>query len=208
MLLEIWLVYLTTTFTSVVMPGPSMLLALYHGGQYGRKRTLATAFGVVSASLILGIIAAVGLGVILTASLVVFQLVKWLGAAYLIYLGLNLWRNSNRPVQPIEAERSFQQVPLAAMFRQAFWVSLGNPKPVIFFTAFFPQFIDPGQAQAPQYFIMLATLALVVFGCVMLYAAGGERLRPWLQNFQVKKWLDRIAGGVFIGFGIKLAVSK
>jgi RhtB (resistance to homoserine/threonine) family protein len=208
MLLEIWLIYVTTTFTSVVMPGPSMLLALYHGGRYGTRRTLATALGVVLASLILGTISAVGLGVILTASLVVFQLIKWLGAAYLIYLGLNLWRNSTRPVQPLEDEQRDQQVPVVSMFRQAFWVSLGNPKPVIFFTAFFPQFIDPQQAQSPQYLVMLATLAVVVFGCVMLYALGGQKLRPWLQNFQVKKWLDRLAGTVFIGFGIKLAVSK
>jgi threonine/homoserine/homoserine lactone efflux protein len=76
MLLELWLIYFVTTFSSVITPGPSMLLALYHGGQYGKKRTLATALGTVLASLILGAISAVGLGVILSASLVVFQLIN------------------------------------------------------------------------------------------------------------------------------------
>jgi len=208
MLFDIWVIFVVTTFASVVMPGPSMLLALYHGGRYGKTRTLATALGTVSASLILGTVSAVGLGVILIASLFAFQLIKWLGAAYLIYLGLNLWRNASRPVEPFETEESRQRVSLLKMFRQAFWVSLGNPKPVIFFTAFFPQFINPGQAQAPQYLVLLSTLALVVFGCVMLYAFGGEKLRPWLQNIQFKKWLDRLAGGLFIGFGLKLAFSK
>jgi threonine/homoserine/homoserine lactone efflux protein len=142
------------------------------------------------------------------ASLFTFQLIKWLGAGYLIYLGLNLWRNSNRPVEALETAQSHPPISTLKMFRQAFWVSLGNPKPVIFFTAFFPQFINPGQAQAPQYLVMLGTLALIVFACVMLYAVGGEKLGPWLQNIQVRKWLDRLAGGIFIGFGIKLAVSK
>ena len=208
MLLELWFIYLVTTFTSVITPGPSMLLALYHGGQYGKKRTLATALGTVLASLMLGAISAVGLGVILSASLVVFQLIKWLGVAYLIYLGDNLWRNSNQPMKLFEAEGANRQTPVASLFRQAFWVGLGNPKPIIFFAAFFPQFINPEQAQMPQYLLMLGTLALVVFGCVMLYAFGGEKLRPWLHNFWVKQWLDRLAGGLFIGFGIKLACSK
>jgi threonine/homoserine/homoserine lactone efflux protein len=207
MLLELWFIYLVTTFTSVITPGPSMFLALYHGGQYGKKRTLATALGTVLASLILGAISAVGLGVILSASLIVFQLIKWLGAAYLIYLGVNLWRNSSQPVKLFEAEGASQQRSVD-LFRQAFWVALGNPKPIIFFAAFFPQFINLQQAQTPQYLIMLGTLALVVFGCAMLYALGGEKLRPWLRNFRVKQWLDRLAGGLFIGFGIRLACSK
>jgi threonine/homoserine/homoserine lactone efflux protein len=208
MLLELWFIYLVTTFASVITPGPSMLLALYHGGQYGKKRTLATALGTVLASLILGAISAVGLGVILSASLVVFQLIKWLGAAYLIYLGINLWRNSRQPVKLLEAEEAHKRISVVNLFRQAFWVALGNPKPIIFFAAFFPQFINPQQAQTPQYLIMLGTLALVVFGCAMLYALGGEKFRPWLRNFRVKQWLDRLAGGLFIGFGIRLACSK
>jgi threonine/homoserine/homoserine lactone efflux protein len=131
MLLEIWLIYLMTTFASVVTPGPSMLLALYHGGRYGKTRTLATAGGTVVASLILGAISAAGLGVILMASLLAFQLIKWLGAAYLIYLGVNLWRNSTRPVEPVAPERAHHRLSTFRMFRQAFWVSLGNPKPII-----------------------------------------------------------------------------
>lgn len=127
MLFDIWLIFVVTTFASVVMPGPSMLLALYHGGRYGKTRTLATALGTVSASLILGTVSAVGLGVILIASLLAFQLIKWLGAAYLIYLGLNLWRNASRPVEPFETEESRQRVSVLKMFRQAFWVSQSRP---------------------------------------------------------------------------------
>ena len=205
---EIWLIFLITTFTSVVTPGPSMLLALYHGGRYGTKRTLATAMGTVCASLMLGLVSAAGLGVILMASLVIFQIIKWVGAAYLIYLGLNMWRQANRPLPSLGGGEDGRRDSAFQMFRQAFGVSIGNPKPIIFFTAFFPQFIDPRGSQLPQYSIILGTLALVVFGCVLLYAAGGEWLGPWLQNFRVKQWLDRIAGGIFIGFGVRLAFSK
>lgn len=91
MLLEIWGIYGITTFVSVVTPGPSMLLALYHGGRYGKKRTLATALGTVLASLTLGAVAVAGLGVILMASPITFQVIKWLGAAYLIYSPGRLW---------------------------------------------------------------------------------------------------------------------
>jgi homoserine/homoserine lactone efflux protein len=185
-----------------------MLLALIHGGRFGTKRTLGTAIGTVFASLILGTISAAGLGVALMASLMVFQIIKWLGAAYLIYLGINMWRTAKQPVQLWADKQKQPHNSVFKLFREAFWVSIGNPKPIIFFAAFFPQFIDPSRSQVSQYLVMLGILALVVFGCVMLYGAGGERLGPWLQNLRVKKWLDRLVGGIFIGFGLRLAFSK
>ncbi len=108
MKIEIWLIFLITTFTSVVLPGSSMLLALIHGGRFGTKRTLGTAIGTVCASLILGTISAAGLGVMLMASLIVFQIIKWLGAAYLIYLGVNMWRTAKQAVQSWEDKQGQQ----------------------------------------------------------------------------------------------------
>ena len=207
MSLELWFAFTITTFISIVTPGPSMLLALYHGSRYGAKRALATALGTVLASLLLGTVAAAGLDVVLKTSELAIHAIKWLGAAYLVYLGVSSWQNASRASHANPATHPASAGSVFVMFRQAFLVSLGNPALILFFAAFFPQFLDLNTALVPQYLLMLGTLALLVFSGAMLYAGGGAQIGPWLQNLHVKRGVDRVTGSVLVGFGLRLVIS-
>lgn len=207
MTLEFWMLYTLTVFLASIIPGPSMLLALSHGMRFGARRTVATALGNVCASLIQAGISIAGLGALLTVSEGFFLVVKWLGAAYLIYVGGMTWRSPRSKVDGRPHE-NIPQTSLAKMFLQAFLVAAGNPKAIVFFTALFPQFIDPATSHLLQFLVMLVTLAAVAFGCFMLYAVGGERIINIFSGEQIGRYLNRVIGGTFIGAGIGLVLSR
>lgn len=152
--------------------------------------------------------AAAGLDVVLKTSELAIYVIKWLGAAYLVYLGVSSWQNASRASQTAPTARPASAGgSVFVMFRQAFLVSVGNPALILFFAAFFPQFLDLNAALAPQYLLMLGTLALLVFSGAMLYAGGGAQIGPWLQNLHVKRGVDRLTGSVLVGFGLRLVIS-
>jgi len=145
---EFLLMYTVTIFVASIIPGPSMLLALTHGMKYGAKRTIASALGNVSVTLLQAAISIAGLGAILLASEGLFSVIKWIGAAYLIYMGLCIWRSKNMTLAEGPSHDSSTKVPLRKLYRQSAFVTAGNPKAIIFFTAVFPQFIDPNAGLA------------------------------------------------------------
>ena len=208
MSLEFLLLYVTTVFVASIIPGPSMLLALTHGMKYGARRTVASAAGNVTASLLQAGVSIAGLGAILLASESVFLVVKWVGAVYLVYLGVSMWRSAETNLDVQNGAKRNASISLARMFSQAFLVAAGNPKAIVFFTALFPQFLDPSAAQIPQAIILLTTLAAIAFVCFMIYATGGEKVIAVLSGRRAGKYLNRFIGGTFIGAGVGLAVSK
>lgn len=207
MTFDFWILYATAVLVASLVPGPSMLLALSHGTKFGTKRTMATAFGNTTASFLQATVAIFGLGAILTASGVLFQLVKWLGAAYLIYTGIKMWRTPAVQLDTLE-EGHNGSVPLDRMFWQAFFVAVGNPKAIVFFTALFPQFIDENAQQMGQYVILVTTLAVIAFASFMVYAIGGNQIRLLIKQPLAKKYFYRFIAGTFVGVGISLAASK
>ncbi len=208
MSLEFLLLYVTTVFVASIIPGPSMLLALTHGMKYGARRTVASAAGNVTASLLQAGVSIAGLGAILLASESVFWVVKWVGAVYLVYLGVSMWRSAETNLDLQNGAKRNASISLARMFSQAFLVAAGNPKAIVFFTALFPQFLDPSAAQISQAIVLLTTLAAIAFVCFMIYATGGEKVIAVLSGRRAGKYLNRIIGGTFIGAGVGLAVSK
>lgn len=209
MSIEFWLAYTVTVFVASIIPGPSMLLALTHGIRFGTRRALASAFGNTAASLLQACFAIAGLGVVMTASQSVFLAIKYIGAAYLVYLGISLWRSPEMVVDP-RGEPGDTVTPVKGhrLFSQAFMVAAGNPKAIVFFTALFPQFIDPDHGGFIQYGLMIGTLAVIAFSCMMLYAAGGQRLAHMICASRFGRWFHRALGGCFVGAGIGLAVSR
>ncbi|MFC1532565.1 LysE family translocator [Thermodesulfobacteriota bacterium] len=203
-----FIVYSITVFVASIVPGPSMLLALTHGMKYGAKRTIASALGNLSITLIQASISIAGLGAILLASEYLFNIVKWIGAAYLIYMGLSLWRTANISISLIPSSNPSQITTLRKMFLQAAFVTAGNPKAIVFFTAVFPQFIDPNAAYMPQFSIIMWTGGIIAFSCFMLYAAGGQKLMTLFSRTTVGKYINKMIGGTFIGAGIGLAASN
>lgn len=202
------LLYITTVFIASILPGPSMLLALTHGMQYGTKRTIASAMGNVTISLVQASISVAGLGTILIASETAFQVVKLAGAAYLVYMGIGILFSSKMSVAPENNNQSQREVSLWKMYVQACIVTAGNPKAIVFFTAIFPQFINPETAYLSQICLLMSLGVLIAFSCFMIYAISGQKIVVLFSNAKVGKYLNRVIGGTFIGAGIGLAASK
>lgn len=202
------LLFTLTVFVASIIPGPSMLLALTHGMRYGIKRTIASAMGNVTVTLIQASVSIAGLGTILIASEATFQLIKWAGAAYLIYMGISMLCSSKMSLSPSELNHTNQRNSLKRMYMQAVFVTAGNPKAIVFFTAVFPQFIDPNTAYLSQFCILISICAFIAFNCFMIYAIGGQKIVSLFSEATIGKYIKKVIGSTFIGAGIGLAASN
>ncbi len=207
MSLEYWLLYLTTVSIATVIPGPAMLLALGHGMKYGVRRSFAANFGVSVVSMLQAGVSLAGLGAILTASEAAFCVIRYLGAAYLIYVGVQTWRSAGALSDMDEGEFGNGSASFGRRFSQGFLVALSNPKAIIFFGALYPQFIRPETATPGVFALLLAVVALVNTVCMGLYAACGRRIMRFFSGESVRRWYPRCLGASFIGFGVGIAVS-
>lgn len=185
-----------------------MLLALTHGMQYGAKRTTASAMGNLTVTLMQASISIAGLGAVLIASENIFQIIKWGGAAYLIYMGISILRSPKISFEPVPHNLSGSTKSLRKMYLQAALVTAGNPKAIIFFSAVYPQFIDLNTAYFSQLCILLGIGAFIAFSCFMIYAMGGQKIVSLFSDAAAARYLKRVIGGTFIGAGIGLAVSS
>lgn len=209
MSLEFILAFTATVFIASIIPGPSMLLALTHGMQHGARRTMASALGNVAVTLVQALVSIVGLGAVLLASETVFQVIKWAGAAYLVYMGITMLMAPDLGLSGAgEAGADDAKVPLRKLFFQAAVVTAGNPKAIVFFTAVFPQFIHPESGFLIQCTCLLSLMSLIAFVCFMLYALGGQKIVSLFSMARVGCWIKRVIGTSFIGAGIGLAASN
>ena len=212
MSLQHWLLYVSVVLAVIVTPGPSAALCLTHGARHGVWRATATVLGGMVASLTLMSLSALGLGAAIAASTTLFLAIKFAGAAYLIWLGVAMWRapvDDTAPARPKEAPTpAVVQVTWGRLWRQGFLVGIGNPKDLLFFGALFPQFLDPTKPMAPQ-FALLAATWLAVDGLAMTgYAALGTRIGPALRRSGAGRLFNRLTGGAFIAAGGALAVAN
>jgi threonine/homoserine/homoserine lactone efflux protein len=201
MSLNLWLAYVAAVFVISGTPGPNMLLSLTHGIHHGLTRPFSTMLGLLSGLAMILSISIAGLGAVLVASATAFEVIKYAGAVYLVYLGIRVWRSADTSLvtdsRPLSASGW-------ARYRTGVLVSLSNPKAILFCMAFFPQFLDRRQALAPQAAILLMTFAVIETCWMLVYAGGGARLAAWLRKGQRMRWFNRTSGGVFIGAGVLL----
>jgi threonine/homoserine/homoserine lactone efflux protein len=199
-----WWLYVAMVFVISATPGPNMLLVMVSGARHGFRAAVATMAGCLSALLGMMSLSAAGLSALLLAFPAVFDGLRLAGAAYLAWLGIQLWRTPvAASAMPDEAEPP--QSTAAMRFRQGFMVAASNPKAILFAAAFFPQFIDPGYPQLPQFLILLLTFVVIEVSWYAIYAAGGQRIAAHLQTPSVLKIFNRVTGGVFIGFALLMA---
>ncbi|AHB04532.1 MULTISPECIES: LysE family translocator [Pandoraea] len=207
MSLQTWWLYVVTVFFVSATPGPNMLLVMTHGARHGLRPSLGTMAGCMTALIAMMSISAAGLGAVLKAWPMLFDTLRYIGAAYLVYLGYKSWRS---PVDTNEAAARLR-APLATessfgkLFKAGFLVAGSNPKAILFAAAFLPQFIDPTAAKLPQFSILLGTFAVIEVSWYLVYATGGLRIAPYLREARVLKAFNRISGGVFMGFGALMA---
>ncbi|PHQ65091.1 MAG: lysine transporter LysE [Sulfurimonas sp.] len=184
-----------------------MLLALTHGIKYGYKSSLSTALGNTTASVIQAIIAISGLSIILTTSQVLFEVIRYIGAVYLIYIGYMLFKSPMSQTFNTD-EANVETTSHLSMFNQAFLVAISNPKAIIFFTALFPQFITEQNTPMSQYIFMTLTLGIIAFICMMIYSLAGHKASNFFKTSKVGQYLNKITGGIFIGAGCAVALKS
>jgi threonine/homoserine/homoserine lactone efflux protein len=204
MSLTTWWLYVAMTFVVSATPGPNMLLVMVSGARHGFRAAVATMAGCLIALLGMLSLSAAGLSAILLAFPAVFDALRLAGAAYLAWLGIQLWRAPVSASAAPEDAATLQSTP-AQRFRQGFLVAASNPKAILFAAAFFPQFLDPARPQLPQFLILLLTFVVIEVGWYAIYAAGGKRLTSALRKPAVLKLFNRATGGVFVGFALLMA---
>ncbi|WP_026182511.1 LysE family translocator [Leeia oryzae] len=206
--LDTWWLYLMTTFVISATPGPNMLLVMTHSVRHGFRPALGTMVGCMTALLIMLSISAAGLGALLKAWPVVFDTLRWIGAAYLVWLGYKCWRAPVDTTQGPGTTAPLKDSHWNTLFKQGFLVAASNPKALLFAAAFFPQFIDQKSPALPQFSILLLTFTIVEAGWYLVYAGSGRKIAVYLQNARVLKNFNRATGGVFMGFGAAMAAIR
>lgn len=203
MALDTWLIYLLASIGLSLTPGPNSLLALTHGALYGARRTLFTIVGGVFGFSALIALTMFGLSALLQASASVLTVLKWVGGAYLLWLGVQLWRT---PALQLEQVQGGARLSNAGLFRQGLLSAMANPKVLLFYGAFLPQFIDPQRGLLVQFVVMTATFASVEFLVEYLLARLAFRIRPWLAKGG--KGFNRCCGGLFALIGVALPLGR
>ncbi|HEV7317012.1 MAG TPA: LysE family translocator [Ensifer sp.] len=201
------LAFALVAFIGIATPGPTVLLALTNGSRYGVKRATAGMVGAVLSDFVLIGAVALGLGALLAASEFWFTVVKWLGAAYLAFLGIMLLR-SKGTIQ-VASDDSGMATPVStlAIFLKSFLVAVTNPKGYLFFSAFLPQFIDATMPQVSQYATLALVFALVDFVVMLGYAQLGAQAATFLKHSGAV-WLDRLCGGALLALAGSLALYR
>lgn len=201
------LVYLLVTFFYVTSPGPAVVLAIINGLRANMKTVAISSFANILGLFILSSASILGLGVLLTTSATLFMLVKFIGAFYLVYLGIKFIKNKN--VLNIDDINSNEKIKgNKSYFFESFFLAVTNPKPILFFTAIFPQFLDLQVSILPQFLIMTFAFLFISFFSLMSYAYLAKKSKSYLSNKNRMNWFHKITGGIFISMGIGLLSLK
>lgn len=204
MRLETFLLFAPACFAINMAFGPNNLLSLTNAARSGMAPAVLAAAGRLVSFAVMIAIAGIGLGALLAASETVFTAVKWLGALYLIWIGIKLIR-SGAPL--LRDETRAVSLSLRKLTAQEFWVAAGNPKAILVFTAFFPQFVDPNSYALSFTILGLTFLIFEVFA-IMVYSVIGAKLGRYIRNGRVLKWFNRTSGTLMIGFGLALMFAR
>lgn len=192
--------FLFITLILIVTPGPVVTLVISTGATKGVRAGLVTVAGTSSGTAVLLIAIALGLNWVLSHAVYLFELLRWIGAAYLIWLGVQAWRHAGQ-VRPVSTGHHVQ-------FLRGFLVALSNPKTIAFFTAFLPQFVDPGRPAGPQLVLMCVVSVVLAALSDSCWAIASGMGRGWFMKPARAKMLGRASGLTLMGGGLWLSLAR
>lgn len=196
MTLETWVTFVSVVFIFAIIPGPTVILVLGQAISHGKKSVMPLVSGVLLGDFVAMTLSLIGLGAVLATSATLFLILKWFGVGYLIYLGIKTWREvPEHGLSPI----SVPDMSKVNLFKSSFLVTALNPKDIVFFVAFLPQFVNPDVAAMPQLLILMVTFLGVVAITITSFALFAGVVRYRIQSFQARKRLNKLGGGALFG---------
>ena len=199
MSLEIWIPFVLATTLILIIPGPTIILVISQAVTHGRMSVVPLVAGVICGDFTAMTLSLLGLGAIMTASAALFTIFKWVGALYLIYLGIHLWRSSPETNMTSHGK---EDISSGSLFKSAFIVTALNPKGIAFFVAFLPQFIQPHEPVFNQLVLLGGTFLVLALVNAAVYALFASQLRETIKKKNVIKWFNRCGGTALIGAGV------
>jgi homoserine/homoserine lactone efflux protein len=203
---QIWSAFVLTETALCLTPGPAVLLVLSQALSRGAVRALWSITGILAANTVYFVLSATGIGAILMASYDLFFAIKWIGAAYLVWLGVSAFLGRSQAL----SIRAGAATPAggARLFLNGFVLQMSNPKALVFFSALLPQFINPHAALGPQVAILALTSIVIEFTVQAFYAALAGRAAHLAAQPRYARITDRVAGSLLIGAGIGMAALR
>lgn len=201
------LIYTIVAFFYITSPGPAVILAIVNGMRANMKIVMLSSFANVLGLFILSTASIFGLGILFKTSSNLFLLVKVVGAVYLIYLGIKFLLNKSS-FHFDENNEKEKKKSNKTYFLESFFLAITNPKPILFFTAIFPQFLDMHINIIPQFFTLTGIFLFISFTSLCAYAYIAKKSKKWLSNKNRLTWFSRITGGMFIGLGVGILQLK
>lgn len=205
MTIEIWLAFVAAVVVFFIIPGPTMILVVSESIRHGKKSVIPLVSGVLMGDFVAMSLSLLGLGAILATSASLFLALKWIGVCYLIYLGIKTWRQAPNLFSDTQKNINHSK---KKMFGSAFLVTALNPKDIIFFVAFLPQFVNPSSSIMPQLLILMATFLLIDMLNIILYTVFARKARSKISSEKAQKRLNKIGGSALIGAGVITATMQ
>ena len=207
MSIETWLAFFAASCLISLSPGAGVISCMAAGLRFGLARAMWNIFGLIVGIMFVLLIVAAGLGALLAASTVAFTVVKWLGVAYLVWLGVAQWRAAANAMDAASADADLSGTRRQLLLR-GFLVNATNPKGIVFMLAVLPQFIDTARPQLPQYLICAATLVVTDLVTMTAYTAFAAKALRMLREPRQIRLLNRTFGGLLVAMGALLATFK
>lgn len=198
---ELFTAYILITIVLIITPGPIVTLVISTGATQGVRAALTTVAGTTLGNALLLLAIALGLNWVLGNAIILFEVLRWGGAAYLVYLGVQAWRNAGKSSHALSPGGR-------AHFVRGVLVAVSNPKTLVFFTAFLPQFIDPNLPAGRQLAVMCVVSALMAAATDTAWAVAAGLGRAWFMKPARAKLLGRLSGSVLVGGGIWLSLAR
>ncbi len=206
--LENYLLYVALVIVITLTPGPAILFIMTNSMLHGPKKTFFIATANIFGLFCLGAVTVSGLGVLIQTSQVAFDIIKYIGAVYLIYLGYKLLVQKNSPIDLTDTAQNHTAVSSQKLFARAYIVAISNPKSIVFLTALLPQFIDTYKPLVLQFAVLIFTLMFFSFVFLMLFALLAYKARVWLSSQKRVDTIYKTSGGAFVLMGLLLATSS
>ncbi len=201
---HVWLAYVATAIIFSLAPGSGTVNSISNGLSYGTRKSLAAIAGLQIGLAIHIMLVGAGIGALVAQSALAFTVIKWVGAVYLVWLGIQKWRDRSSLV----ADTSAHTQSAGALLRKAVLINLTNPKSIVFLVALFPQFLDPAGDQTTQLWVLGLTTVLIDSVVMLGYTSLASQMGRFIRSERVMHKINRVFGSMFMGCGVMLAAAK